>query len=37
MYKVRVKKHKVFYFADWDSACAFCVLSGISLKYVEVV
>jgi hypothetical protein len=37
MYKVRVKKRKVFYFADWGSACEFCVLSGISVKCVEVV
>jgi hypothetical protein len=36
MYKVRVKRRKVFYFADWESACEFCVLSGISIKCVEV-
>jgi hypothetical protein len=37
MYKVKVKKRKVFYFADWDSACEFCVLLRISIKCVEVV
>jgi hypothetical protein len=37
MYKVRVKRRKVFYFADWESACGFCVLSGISIKRVEVI
>jgi hypothetical protein len=36
MYKVRVKRRKIFYFTDWDSACEFCVLSGISVKRVEV-
>jgi hypothetical protein len=37
MYKVRVKRRKVFYFSDWDGACEFCILSGISVKCVEVV
>jgi hypothetical protein len=37
MYRVRVKRRKVFYFASYDSACEFCILSGISIKRVEVV
>jgi hypothetical protein len=37
MYKVRVTRRKFFYFADYDSACEFCLLSGISIKRVEVV
>jgi hypothetical protein len=37
MYRVRVTRRKVFYFADWESACEFCLLAGISVKHVEVV
>jgi hypothetical protein len=35
MYKVRVTRRKVFYFASWESACEFCLLTGISIKCVE--
>jgi hypothetical protein len=37
MYKVRVTRRKVFYFADWESACEFCLQAGISIKRVEVI
>jgi hypothetical protein len=36
MYRVRVTRRKTFYFGDWDSACEFCLLTGISVKCVEV-
>jgi hypothetical protein len=35
MYKIKVSKRKVLYFADWESACAFCLAAGISLKQVR--
>jgi hypothetical protein len=35
MYKIRVVRRKVFYFAHWESACEFCLLLGISVKRVE--
>jgi hypothetical protein len=37
MYKVRVKRRKVRYFANWESACEFCLLAGINIKRVEAV
>jgi hypothetical protein len=37
MYKVKVKKGKTLYFADWESVCQYCMLAGISLKYIKVV
>jgi hypothetical protein len=37
MYKVRVKRRKVFYFADWESTSEFCLQAGINIKRVEVV
>jgi hypothetical protein len=35
MYKVMAKR-KVFYFADWESACEFCLLSGIPVKHIQL-
>jgi hypothetical protein len=37
MYKVRVTRRKVFYFSDWESACEFCLLAGLSVIRAEVV
>jgi hypothetical protein len=37
MYRVRVTRRKVYYFADWESACGFCLRAGIPVKRVEVV
>jgi hypothetical protein len=37
MYRVRVVRRRTFYFSDWESACEFCLLAGISMKCVEAV
>jgi len=34
MYKIRFGR--TFYFADWDSACEFCVLAGIRIKLIRL-
>jgi len=35
MYRVRFGR--TLYFADWASACEFCVLVGARIKIIEVV
>jgi len=31
------KISKPLYFANWDSACSFCVLAGLRLKQISLV
>jgi hypothetical protein len=37
MYKIRVVGRKTYYFSNWDAACRFCFLSGVSVKRVEAI
>jgi len=30
------RRVKALYFADWDSACSFCVTAGLRLKQISI-
>jgi len=35
MYQIRIKK-RTLYFDSWESACEFCIATGINVKKIKV-